>query len=226
MGEEEKAPAAAAAPEGGAPPAEAGAAPGPDMAGMPGGMMPAKAGKDVVIPQLYFFIGIAVIILLIGGGLYGAYYLGHQKAVMREGAVRKANEYLGPVYPLEIIRANITATGAEAPPGTAVPAPEKQPSDRQPRILEIKVSLVLNANEAVDEINKRYPQIIDLLFYLVQKKTYEELDSIPDQGRLKREIRDQLNAILSQAKVKDVYFERYRIMPVKPVEVIKTQEEE
>ena len=93
----------------------------------------------------------------------------------------------------------------------------------QEKILELKVSLVLNNDEAIDEVNKRYPQIMDLLFTLVHKKSYEELDSIPDQNRFKRQIRDELNAILSRGKVKEVFFEKFRIMPLRSMKVINWQ---
>ncbi len=212
MGEEEK----IAAPDGGA---EA-PAPGPDMGGIPGGFATAPAGRDVSIKQIYFIIGIVLIVLSMGGGFTGVDALGKEKAQMKEGAIRKSNEYLGPIYPLEEIRTNILSSMISIESKTKN---NHNLVDEKDRVLEIKINLVLNHDDVIDEVNKRYPQIIDLLYELIHKRSYEELDSIPDQNKFKRLIKDELNAILSVAKVKEVYFEKFRIMPLQPVRLINLE---
>ena len=216
MGEEEKDVAKEVAPEGG----DAGASGGaPDAGGMPGAFPTAGGGgRGVSISLKLIIIVTPIIVALIIGSIIWSYSLGKTKGMLKDGVVRKKTKFLGPVYPLSEIKTNIFSNPVELEQGN-----KEDTRKQKERIIELKINLVLNSDEAIDEINKRYPQLIDRLFFLVHKKSYDELDSTRDQIRFKRLIRDKFNAVLKGARIKEVYFEKFRIMPLKPVEVIKLE---
>ncbi|MCK5708806.1 MAG: flagellar basal body-associated FliL family protein [Candidatus Aureabacteria bacterium] len=219
MGEEEK----TAEVEGGATPdAETPDIGGAPDVGIPGGFgATGGTGRGFFLSlKLMLIIGPVIVALIIGGIIF-SYSMGKRKGLFKEGIIHESTKYMGPTYPLEEIKTNIFKNMLEAEGLSNL----DNNSPIQERVLELKINLVLNNDESIDEINKRYPQVIDLLFSLVHKKSYEELDSNRDQNRFKRLIRDKLNAIFDHARIKDVYFEKFRIMPLKPVKVINFEKE-
>ena len=214
MGEEEKVEGAAPAPEGGGEPA-------PDVgATMPGAFPQAGAGRGIFVSLRLLIILVPSFVILILAGLYGAYSYGKIKSLYREGMVKKSNKYIGPVYPFDEIVTNLMNPIIGIDDTTLTDTKDKD------KMLELKINLVLTTDNAIDEINKRYPELIDHLFTLVHKKTYEDLDSLPDQNKFKRQIKDEFNNILSVPIVEKVLFEKFRIVPLKPVKVISWGEEE
>ncbi|MBN1522362.1 MAG: flagellar basal body-associated FliL family protein [Candidatus Aureabacteria bacterium] len=211
MGEEEKAAEAAPAPDAG------GGEATPDVGAIPGGFAPTGAGRGIFLSMRLLFILVPVSLVVIISGFYGSYYFGKMQSLFREGLIRKSNKYMGPVYPVEEIKTNII--NASLGIDTSITAAENNKN-----ILELKINLVLGSDESIEEINKRYPEIVDHLFTLVHKKSYEDLDSFPDQNKFKRQIRDELNNLLSRPLIKEVFFEKFRIVPLKPVQVINWDE--
>jgi len=109
-------------------------------------------------------------------------------------------------------------------PGLAVPVPEITQSAEIGPMVEIKefivniiseedrhyvkasLTLELNKEEALEETNKRMPQIRDAILLLVGNKTYEELHDLQGKKQLKAEMRSKINSFLQDGKVKAIYF--------------------
>ncbi len=68
------------------------------------------------------------------------------------------------------------------------------------------ISLELNNELAVEEVNKRMPQIRDSVLLLISNKTMEELQDLQGKKQLKAELRAKINTFLTKGKVKDIYF--------------------
>ncbi len=109
-------------------------------------------------------------------------------------------------------------------PGLAVPVPEITKSAEIGPMVEIKefivniiseedrhyvkasLSLELNKEEALEETNKRMPQIRDAILLLVGNKTYEELQDLQGKKQLKAELVSKINSFLQNGRVKAIYF--------------------
>ncbi len=112
----------------------------------------------------------------------------------------------------------------EQDPGLKVPVPEiSQNSDIGPMVdikefivniisedeshyVKAALTIELNKDEAVDEVNKRMPQIRDAILLLVGNKTYEELHDLQGKKQLKAELVSKINSFLQQGKIKAIYF--------------------
>lgn len=109
-------------------------------------------------------------------------------------------------------------------PGLSVPVPEITQSAEIGPMVEIKefivniiseedrhyvkasLSLELNKEEALEETNKRMPQIRDSILLLVGNKTYEELQDLQGKKQLKAELVSKINSFLQNGRVKAIYF--------------------
>lgn len=109
-------------------------------------------------------------------------------------------------------------------PGLAVPVPEINQSTEIGPMVEIKefivniiseedrhyvkasLTLELNKEEALEETNKRMPQIRDAILLLVGNKTYEELHDLQGKKQLKAELVSKINSFLQSGRVKAIYF--------------------
>ena len=109
-------------------------------------------------------------------------------------------------------------------PGLAVPVPEITQSAEIGPMVEIKefivniiseedrhyvkasLTLELNKEEAIEETNKRMPQIRDSILLLVGNKTYEELQDLQGKKQLKAELVSKINSFLQNGRVKAIYF--------------------
>lgn len=112
----------------------------------------------------------------------------------------------------------------EIDPGLDVPVPEITKSTEIGPMVEIKEFIVniiseedrhyvkasftmeINRIEAVDEINKRMPQIRDSILLLVGNKTFEELQDLQGKKQLKAELKSKINSFLQTGKIKAIYF--------------------
>ncbi|MEA3469238.1 MAG: flagellar basal body-associated FliL family protein [Thermodesulfobacteriota bacterium] len=109
-------------------------------------------------------------------------------------------------------------------PELAVPVPEITQSTEIGPMVEIKefivniiseedrhyvkasLTLELNKEEALEETNKRMPQIRDAILLLVGNKTYEELHDLQGKKQLKAELVSKINSFLQRGRVKAIYF--------------------
>jgi len=112
----------------------------------------------------------------------------------------------------------------EADPGLDVPVPEitvSQEIGPMVKIDEFIVNIIsedgrhyvkaaltieLDKEEALEETNKRMPQIRDAILLLVGNKTFEELQDLQGKKQLKAELVSKINSFLQTGKVKAIYF--------------------
>jgi flagellar protein FliL len=79
-------------------------------------------------------------------------------------------------------------------------------SEEDRHYVKASLTLELNKEEAVEETNKRMPQIRDAILLLVGNKTYEELQDLQGKKQLKAELLSKINSFLQNGKVKAIYF--------------------
>ncbi|RKY65864.1 MAG: hypothetical protein DRQ02_09670 [Candidatus Latescibacterota bacterium] len=74
------------------------------------------------------------------------------------------------------------------------------------RFVNVTLGLELERGAGTEEIEKRVPQIRDVLLDIFCSKTVEQLSGVENREALRQEILTQVNGLLSDAKVIGVYF--------------------
>lgn len=77
--------------------------------------------------------------------------------------------------------------------------------------LKIKVTLETDGEKTQAEVNKRVPQIRDLIISIVSSKTKEKISEKEGKDLVRSEIINSINQSLSKGKVRRVFFEDFVI---------------
>ena len=81
--------------------------------------------------------------------------------------------------------------------------------NRGNKLLKVNMDLELEGGKIADEIDKRKPQIRDIIIILLSSKTYAQLSSPEGKEFLRDEIRDTVNSFLTTGKIKRVLFTEF-----------------
>ncbi len=87
-------------------------------------------------------------------------------------------------------------------------------ADDEPHFIRVKIVLAYGERELslAAEISKRRPQIQNLINLILSEKTKAELDTPDGKRNLQIELRERINQILQNGKIKDVYFTSVTVM--------------
>lgn len=155
---------------------------------------PKKGGKK----KLLIIIAAALILLLAGGGA-GYYFLVLKPN--KEELQRKQEEE-------SKAAALINPTPEDAKIGPMVEIKEfvvNIISSDSTHYVKASLSLELDKDGTVEEVNKRMPQIRDAILLLIGNKTFEELQDIQGKNQVKAEMKSKINSFLRTGKVNNVY---------------------
>jgi flagellar FliL protein len=150
-----------------------------------------KGGKS----KMMLFVILGVVILLVAVGV-AAYLLGSrsaQDATPAESAQvedTSTAEGVGPMVDITDFIINIL-------------------DKNETRYLKAAITLELENEETVAEVNERMPQIRDSVLLLVGNKTFAELNDLQGKLQLRAEIIVRLNKLLKKGKVKGIYFTEF-----------------
>ncbi len=111
----------------------------------------------------------------------------HEK--QKEEAAHEA-EFIGKVIPLETFIVNLAGS-------------------RGRKIAKVNMEIELEGEKVAEEIEKRKPQIRDIIIILLSSKTFEEVSTREGKDFLRNEIRDTVNAFLTKGKIKNVFFTEF-----------------
>lgn len=78
-------------------------------------------------------------------------------------------------------------------------------SEDAPHYVKASLSLELDKDGTMEEVNKRMPQIRDAILLLIGNKTFEELQDIQGKNQVKAEIKSKINSFLKSGKVNNIY---------------------
>ncbi len=86
--------------------------------------------------------------------------------------------------------------------------------DGEPHFIRVKIVLAYGERELslAAEISKRRPQIQNLINLILSEKTKAELDTPEGKRNLQIEIKERINQMLQNGKIKDVYFTSVTVM--------------
>ena len=137
----------------------------------------------------------AVLVLLLAGGA-ARYFLVYKKAeAARQAEASKAaaiaktvpeEAQIGPMVEIKEFVVNIIGQDVS-------------------HYVKASMSLELDREATLDEVNKRMPQIRDAILLLIGNKTYEELQDIQGKNQVKAEVKSKINSFLKTGKVNNVY---------------------
>jgi flagellar FliL protein len=144
--------------------------------------------------KLMVMIAAVLVLLLAGGAAW--YFLVYKKAeVARQAEASKAaaiaktvseETQIGPMVEIKEFVVNIIGQDVA-------------------HYVKASMSLELDREATLDEVNKRMPQIRDAILLLIGNKTYEELQDIQGKNQVKAEVKSRINSFLRTGKVNNVY---------------------
>jgi len=151
---------------------------------------PKKGGKQKI------FMMMVVVLLLLGGG--GYYYFLHkpkQEGLDQQQETSKAailikplvdEARIGPMIEIKEFVVNIIGTDT-------------------PHYVKASLSLELDKDSTVDEVNRRMPQIRDTILLIISNKTPEEVLDVQGKNQVKAELKSGINAFLKTGKINNIY---------------------
>jgi flagellar FliL protein len=74
------------------------------------------------------------------------------------------------------------------------------------KLVKINMELEVDNPKVEDEIDRRKPQIRDIIIILLSSKTYDQMTSRQGKEALRDEVKDTVNTFLVKGKIKKVYF--------------------
>lgn len=150
---------------------------------------PQEGGKS----KTMLFVAIGVVVLLAAVGV-AAYLLGARSAqnAVADVAVEETEkpEGVGPMVDVKDFIMNIL-------------------DKNETRYLKASITLELENEETVVEVNERMPQIRDSILLLIGSKTFAELNDLQGKLQLRAEIIVRLNKLLKKGKIKGIYFTEF-----------------
>lgn len=81
--------------------------------------------------------------------------------------------------------------------------------DQGQKLFKVQMEFDVDSVDVQDEINKRMPQVRDIIIILLSSKTYNQISTPKGKERLKEEIRDTVNSFLTKGKINKVLFTQF-----------------
>lgn len=106
------------------------------------------------------------------------------------GKSAEEEEFIGKTIPMETFLVNLSG-------------------NRGNKVLKVNMELEVEGDRIADEVDKRKPQIRDIIIILLSSKTYAQLSSPEGKEFLRDEIRDTINSFLTKGKIKRVHFTEF-----------------
>jgi len=157
------------------------------------GKEPTKGGKNKFI----LIIAAALIVLLAGGGAYYVLVLTPKQEQLKRQQIAqsKATALIKPIP-------------EEADIGPMVQITEFVVNiigEDTTHYVKASLSLELDRESTMEEVNKRMPQIRDAILLLIGNKTFDELQDIQGKNQVKAELKSKINSFLKTGKVTNIY---------------------
>lgn len=100
------------------------------------------------------------------------------------------DEFIGKVVPMESFLVNLAGS-------------------RGSKLAKVTMELEVSNNEVEGEIDRRKPQIRDIIIMLLSSKSYEQVVAREGKDIIRDEIRDRINSFLTKGKINKVYFTEF-----------------
>lgn len=77
------------------------------------------------------------------------------------------------------------------------------------KLAKINMELEVDGAKVQEEIEKRKPQIRDIIITLLSSKNYDQVSTKDGKDALRNEIKDTVNSFLTKGHIKRVYFTEF-----------------
>ncbi len=77
------------------------------------------------------------------------------------------------------------------------------------KIAKVSMEIELDTVKLASEIEKRKPQIRDIIINILSSKTFDEVSTKEGKDKLRNELKDTVNAFLTSGQIKSVYFTEF-----------------
>lgn len=81
--------------------------------------------------------------------------------------------------------------------------------DQGQKLFKVEMEFDVDSVDAQEEINKRMPQVRDIIIILLSSKNYSQISTPKGKENLKEEIRDTVNSFLTKGKINKVLFTQF-----------------
>lgn len=112
------------------------------------------------------------------------------EAHTKEAEDHEEKSFVGKVVPLETFIVNLAQSKGR-------------------KVVKVNMELELEEGEVAGEIEKRKPQIRDIIIITLSSKTFDEVSSREGKENLRTEIKDTINNFLTKGKIKNVFFTEF-----------------
>lgn len=96
-------------------------------------------------------------------------------------------EVVGPIIPLETFIVNLSGSKGR-------------------KVAKVNMEIEVKGDKVQDEIERRKPQIRDIIIITLSSKTYEEVSTKEGKDALRTEIRDTINSFLTKGRITNIFF--------------------
>jgi flagellar FliL protein len=115
---------------------------------------------------------------------------GEREAQQEEKEKKRDDDLIGTTVPLEQFLVNLAG-------------------NRGRGLLKVNMELEVDGPKVMEEIERRKPQLRDMIIILLSSKTYQQVSSTEGKDLLREDIRDNVNSFLTQGKIKKVLFTEF-----------------
>lgn len=77
------------------------------------------------------------------------------------------------------------------------------------KVASVSMELEVQGEHVLDEIEKRKPQIRDIIIIILSSKSIDQVDKREGKDELRNEIKDTINSFLVQGKISNVFFTEF-----------------
>ena len=152
--------------------------------------------------MVLILIIVLLVVLLIGGGLAAFFLLSgddeeavsqpqqtSQTTPVKRKAKKRSSDYLtiGPMYPMDQFVVNLLSQSGG-------------------KYLKVAFNIELDSEELAAELDSKKPLIRDIVIRSLSSKTFEEISTAKGKDRLKDEIVSNINDILADGQIKNIFF--------------------
>lgn len=81
--------------------------------------------------------------------------------------------------------------------------------DQGQKLFKVEMEFDVDSTDVQEEINKRMPQVRDIIIILLSSKNYSQISTPKGKENLKEEIRDTVNSFLTKGKINKVLFTQF-----------------
>ena len=163
-----------------------------------------KSGGNMVL----ILIIVLLVVLLIGGGLAAFFLLGSddeavsaqpqqnsQSTPAKRKASKRSSDYLtiGPMYPMSQFVVNLL-------------------SESGGKYLKVALDIELGKEELAPEMDMKKSLIRDIIIRSLSSKAFEEISTMKGKDRLKDEIVNSINDVLTDGHIKNIFFTDFVVL--------------